>query len=379
MNNRAPFPLVLLDAQMPEMDGMALALEIMSTPSLRHCTLIMLSSTGSRIDKAVLKKSGSPFPDEAYRCRGTVCRHGAGADADATERARSRPPTLEPPVNAAAPSFADRRRQSDQPKLALSFIGKLGHSADLAGNGAEALNRLQTARYDVILMDLQMPEMDGVEAVQAIRQAERRQPAGEPTQRIIAMTAHAMKGDRENACSSALRLHCQTHPAGETGGGNYAGRRGSGARLRLSACARAVGQRSGAVQRAGGDVYRRIAWSVEYLASGDRRSDMRRIKRCAHRLKGETLHFAGSPLTPCLQAIEQAAGARDPRRSLSAVAVGAVEPAATRRADRHRGGNMKTKFWLSLGLLVCASSPCPNAAQRFSRWRLAIPGRQPAP
>lgn len=82
-------------------------------------------------------------------------------------------------------------------KLALSFIGKLGHSADLAGNGAEALNRLQTARYDVILMDLQMPEMDGVEAVQAIRQAERRQPAGEPTQRIIAMTAHAMKGDRE--------------------------------------------------------------------------------------------------------------------------------------------------------------------------------------
>lgn len=61
MNNRAPFPLVLLDAQMPEMDGMALALEIMSTPSLRHCTLIMLSSTGSRIDKAVLKKSGSPF------------------------------------------------------------------------------------------------------------------------------------------------------------------------------------------------------------------------------------------------------------------------------------------------------------------------------
>ena len=89
MNNRAPFPLVLLDAQMPEMDGMALALEIMSTPSLRHCTLIMLSSTGSRIDKAVLKKSGSPFPDEAYRCRGTVCRHGAGADADATERARS--------------------------------------------------------------------------------------------------------------------------------------------------------------------------------------------------------------------------------------------------------------------------------------------------
>ncbi|MEL5457975.1 response regulator, partial [Serratia ureilytica] len=73
-------------------------------------------------------------------------------------------------------------------KLALSFIGKLGHSAELAGNGVEALARLKTARYDVILMDLQMPEMGGIEAVQAIRQAERRQPPGEPTQRIIAMT-----------------------------------------------------------------------------------------------------------------------------------------------------------------------------------------------
>lgn len=59
MNAKPVFPLVLLDAQMPEMDGMALALEIMSTPTLRQSKLIMLSSTGNRIDKDVLKKWGS--------------------------------------------------------------------------------------------------------------------------------------------------------------------------------------------------------------------------------------------------------------------------------------------------------------------------------
>lgn len=259
-------------------------------------------------------------------------------------------------------------------KLALSFIGKLGHSADLAGNGAEALNRLQTARYDVILMDLQMPEMDGVEAVQAIRQAERRQPAGEPTQRIIAMTAHAMKGDREKC----LQLGFDGYIAKP---------------ILLEKLAEEITQVVAApvlafdyplaLAQLDNDpaLFNELAAMfidelpglLNTLQAAIAAQTCDEIKRCAHRLKGETLHFAGSPLTPCLQAIEQAAGAAISRRSLSAVAVGAVEPAATRRADRHRGGNMKTKFWLSLGLLVCASSPCPNAAQRFSRWRLAIP------
>lgn len=162
-------------------------------------------------------------------------------------------------------------------KLALSFIGKLGHSADLAGNGAEALNRLQTARYDVILMDLQMPEMDGVEAVQAIRQAERRQPAGEPTQRIIAMTAHAMKGDREKC----LQLGFDGYIAKP---------------ILLEKLAEEITQVVAApvlafdyplaLAQLDNDpaLFNELAamfidelpWSVEYLASGDRRSDMRR-------------------------------------------------------------------------------------------------------
>ncbi|PYA23791.1 hybrid sensor histidine kinase/response regulator, partial [Serratia marcescens] len=100
MNNRAPFPLVLLDAQMPEMDGMALALEIMSTPSLRHCTLIMLSSTGSRIDKAVLKKVGVSFflmkPIDAEELFAAMEQALMPMLPSAPAAA---PPTHEPPVN----------------------------------------------------------------------------------------------------------------------------------------------------------------------------------------------------------------------------------------------------------------------------------------
>ncbi|MGQ6630985.1 response regulator, partial [Serratia sp. IR-2025] len=224
------------------------------------------------------------------------------------------PPTHEPPVNAAAPRN-HLLIAEDNPinqKLALSFIGKLGHSADLAGNGAEALNRLQTARYDVILMDLQMPEMDGVEAVQAIRQAERRQPAGEPTQRIIAMTAHAMKGDREKC----LQLGFDGYIAKP---------------ILLEKLAEEITQVVAApvlafdyplaLAQLDNDpaLFNELAAMfidelpglLNTLQAAIAAQTCDEIKRCAHRLKGETLHFAGSPLTPCLQAIEQAAGARD--------------------------------------------------------------------
>ena len=132
MNNRAPFPLVLLDAQMPEMDGMALALEIMSTPSLRHCTLIMLSSTGSRIDKAVLKKSVSFFLMKPIDAEELFAAMEQALMPMLPSAPAAAPPTLEPPVNAAAPYHL--LIAEDNPinqKLALSFIGKLGHSADL--------------------------------------------------------------------------------------------------------------------------------------------------------------------------------------------------------------------------------------------------------
>jgi CheY-like chemotaxis protein/HPt (histidine-containing phosphotransfer) domain-containing protein len=85
-------------------------------------------------------------------------------------------------------------------KLALRILNKLGYRADIASNGAEALEALRRQSYDAILMDLQMPEMDGLEATRRIRDLYR----GSPSPRIIALTASAMQGDRERCLAAGM-------------------------------------------------------------------------------------------------------------------------------------------------------------------------------
>ena len=85
-------------------------------------------------------------------------------------------------------------------KVALAMLKHLGYKADLAGNGREVLNSLEQKAYDVILMDIQMPEMDGLEATRFIRT--RLPSASQP--RIIAMTAFTMKGDREQCLAAGM-------------------------------------------------------------------------------------------------------------------------------------------------------------------------------
>jgi CheY-like chemotaxis protein/HPt (histidine-containing phosphotransfer) domain-containing protein len=86
-------------------------------------------------------------------------------------------------------------------KLALLLLERMGYRADVAANGLEVLEALQRQRYDVILMDVQMPEMDGLEASRAIQEE---WPAEEQRPRIIAMTANAMQGDREECLAAGM-------------------------------------------------------------------------------------------------------------------------------------------------------------------------------
>jgi CheY-like chemotaxis protein len=83
-------------------------------------------------------------------------------------------------------------------KVATRMLERLGYRADIAANGKEVLGALQSHPYDVVLMDVQMPEMDGLEATKCIRRMLGRQPY------IIAMTAHAMKGDREECLEAGM-------------------------------------------------------------------------------------------------------------------------------------------------------------------------------
>lgn len=315
MNTRPLFPLVLLDAQMPEMDGMALALEIMSTPALRQSKLIMLSSTGNRIDKDVLKKVGVSFfltkPIDAKELFETMVQAVSPMSQTPSVKDSARPLPTTSVLTSPQYHILIAEDNLVNQKLALNFVGKLGHSADLAGNGLEVIEKLGNSRYDVILMDLQMPEMDGVETVATIRQAEERLPAGAERQPIIAMTAHAMKGDRERCLqhgfdgyiSKPIRLELLRKELDMV--------------MTAEAPALPAFDLQAALAQLNNDRHLFNELAVMFidelphlLAEINTAINGRsfgNIRQSAHRFKGETLHFVCKPLENCLRAIEMAA------------------------------------------------------------------------
>jgi len=311
LNSGQRFPLILLDSQMPEMDGMALSLEIMSTPSLRQCKLIMLSSMCNRIDTAVLKKVGvSGFltkPIDSAELQETIIRTLIPEDANKTLPVISE---LVQEVNNGYHILVAEDNLINQ-QLAINFIRKLGHTSEVVGNGKLALQKLQQNQYDIVLMDLQMPEMDGIEAVQHIRAQEKQQPGKH--QPIIAMTAHAMKGDREM---------CLTH-----GFDGYISKpillENLGAEIQrvyhlnqaepeapIFDYPQALAQLSDDKTLFNELVTIFIEELPALLASlhtALEKRDFDAIRRSAHQLKGECLHFACAPLENRLIQIEQAA------------------------------------------------------------------------
>jgi len=197
------FPLILLDAQMPEMDGFALAESIKRNPDWRAATVMMLSSVGHRGDAMRCRELGiaayltkpvrpSELLDAILTALGTrtrgdipgtlVTRHSLRED-------RSHLRVLLAEDNAV------------NQLVALRVLEKQGHVVTVAANGRKALEALEKETYDVVLMDIQMPEMDGWEATRAIREKERATGEHIP---IVAMTAHAMKGDEERCLAAGM-------------------------------------------------------------------------------------------------------------------------------------------------------------------------------
>jgi CheY-like chemotaxis protein len=183
------FDVAVLDLQMPEMDGITLAREILRQSAL---PLILLSSTGENLtaEDARLFRHQVPKP----------IRHSALLDALLRIIAAKQPASL-----SASEKQFDCRLAQKYPlrillaednlvnqKVALGMLSQLGYNADLAMNGLRVLEALGQAEYDVIFMDVHMPEMDGVEATKIIRE---RLPARRPT--IVALTAESLSGDRE--------------------------------------------------------------------------------------------------------------------------------------------------------------------------------------
>lgn len=192
------FDLAILDCQMPEMDGFMLARAIKSDRSFASIPLVMMTSLGLQLDDAatgaeLAVRLTKPVKQASLR---DVLARVLGA---ATARTNS--------AAAAKPALSRRARllvAEDNPvnqRVLLLQLRQLGYAADAVANGVEAVESLQRIDYDIVLMDCQMPEMDGYDATRAIRQ---RESSGHRRVAIIAMTAHALAGDREKCLDAGM-------------------------------------------------------------------------------------------------------------------------------------------------------------------------------
>jgi signal transduction histidine kinase/DNA-binding response OmpR family regulator len=194
-----PFRLALLDAHMPAMDGFELASRIRSHAGLRGGSILMLSSGSGIGQSARAKEAGVDLTLDK------PVKQSELLDAIMTALGQA-PGQLEPQGVAPAADRPNLRilLAEDNPvnqHLARKILEKEGHTVLLAHNGRQALAQAQAGTFDVILMDVQMPEMDGLAATAAIRQHEAASGTFVP---IIAVTAHAMKGDRERCLAAGM-------------------------------------------------------------------------------------------------------------------------------------------------------------------------------
>jgi PAS domain S-box-containing protein len=191
------FRIVVIDAQMPGMDGYTFAEKVKGDPQLADVTAIMLSSCSMRGDAArcrALKLDAflsKPINQSALL---EVILKARGATKIKREIPLITRHTLQSSKSEKVFHILLAEDNLINQKLALRILEKYGHRITVSNNGAETVSACQNDRFDVILMDVQMPVMDGFQATEAIRKMEKE---GKPSTPIIAMTAHVMKGDRE--------------------------------------------------------------------------------------------------------------------------------------------------------------------------------------
>jgi two-component system sensor histidine kinase/response regulator len=311
------FHAIVCDDQMPEADGQMLARWIRSDPRLRGLPFIMLTSVGTPADPARLRRLG------IGACLTKPVKHSDLLNAFAslfTVATRREMPAsvahpLERPARALKILLAEDHAVNR--KLVTTVLRKRGHEVEAVEHGRAAVDALARARrppIDVVIMDLQMPEMGGLEATQAIRAREQTGGGRVP---IVALTAHAMRGDRDRCLAAGMddylakpidvdlliatveRL-AQTGAAGQKSG---VARSAAPSPASSSSVESRVFAEADALRRAGGD--RRLLKQLITLYRADARTSMRRIadgikrrrpdavRAAAHALKGSVATVGG--------------------------------------------------------------------------------------
>ncbi len=203
-NAGIPYHLAFLDMLMPEMDGESLAREIKSDPLISNTQLVMMSSAGPSFEKKYRDsklfaaiQSKPVKKSQLFDCIATLLgenkliRESVGFE------------DIQPPSE--IPNFKNVLLVEDNEinqKVATAILSKMNIRPDIASNGAEAIRILESKIYDLILMDIQMPVMDGLAATRIIR--DKNSKVINHDVKIIAMTAHALKGDREKCLASGM-------------------------------------------------------------------------------------------------------------------------------------------------------------------------------
>ncbi len=202
-DNHDPVQLMLVDVCMPEMDGFDFVKSVRSNPNIRESAVVIVTSSGRPGDSVRCKELGVA----AYLSKPVLkedlleaIRKALGLRKEASARVSA---FAQPVWQKSAKSLRILVAEDNAVNQAviIRVLAKMGHTALLANHGKEAVGMSQAEKFDVIFMDVQMPEMDGFAATRAIRETEKMSGMHVP---IYAMTAHAMKGDRELCLAAGM-------------------------------------------------------------------------------------------------------------------------------------------------------------------------------
>ncbi|MHB8867715.1 MAG: PAS domain-containing hybrid sensor histidine kinase/response regulator [Thermoleophilia bacterium] len=204
-----PFRIAVLDMHMPDVDGETLGATIHANPELRDTALVMMTSGGARGDAGRMERAGfsaymtKPLKQsQFYDCLAAVVGHTTqpAPHPEALRGIITRHSLAEQAKGRGRVLLAEDNLVNQ--KVALKTLENLGFRADVVSNGADAVEALRSKEYSLVLMDVQMPGVDGIEATSRIRDPH--MGALDPTIPIVALTAHAMAGDRQKCLDAGM-------------------------------------------------------------------------------------------------------------------------------------------------------------------------------
>ncbi len=320
----SPFDLVITDCMMPEMDGFELAERINNTPRLATSTVIMLTSTGERGDGSRCVKLGIAAylmkPIKQSELFFTICKVLQKTSPGADRTSLITRHTIRESKRRLHILLAEDNLVNQ--KLAVKILERMGHSVSVAANGKRAIEALENGEFDLVLMDVQMPEMDGLEATRLIRESEKTTGSHVP---IMAMTAYAMKEDEARCLEAGMDGYISkpidTQGLFETIENLF---EAAGGRDKAQPASSKVGKvidRRAILDRVGGDT--ELLTEIASLFLGDcpkllseirqafQQGDLEHLEKAAHALKGSVSNFGAEAAVEAALRVENMGRSRD--------------------------------------------------------------------